>query len=152
MSFINIPTLFFSWSGRINRMKFWLASLILLAVWGTLELTARILLRGGDIPQGAVLPVVIAFWLPQVLLIIPMTALGVQRLHDRAKHGWWLVLFFVVPWAIHAAHAHVALSMASLGLSVWALIEMGCLRGTIGPNQYGDDLLALQTRSIVVKH
>lgn len=147
---MNIGNLFFSWSGRINRAKFWLASSICLIIWGTVELTARMLLKGFDIPQGAALPLVIAFWLPQVLLVIPMTAIGVKRLHDRAKSGWWLVLFSVVPWVVHVAHAHVALSVASLGLSAWALVEMGCLRGTIGPNRYGDDPLALQPRPIIV--
>ena len=147
---MNIGNLFFNWSGRINRAKFWLASLICLVVWGTVELSALMLMKGFDIPEGAVLPLAFAFWLPQVLLVIPMTAIGINRLHDRAKSGWWLLLFGVVPAVIHAVSSHIALLVASLMISIWALVEMGCLRGTIGPNRYGDDPLALQPRPIVV--
>jgi uncharacterized membrane protein YhaH (DUF805 family) len=28
-----------------------------------------------------------------------------------------------------------------LALAIWALIWLGCLRGTVGPNQYGPDPL-----------
>lgn len=33
------------------------------------------------------------------------------------------------------------LSIISLGLSLWLLVELGCLRGTVGPNTYGEDPL-----------
>ncbi len=28
-----------------------------------------------------------------------------------------------------------------LALAIWALVWLGCLRGTVGPNQYGPDPL-----------
>ena len=34
------------------------------------------------------------------------------------------------------------LSWSSLVISIWALVELGCLRGTIGQNKYGPDPLA----------
>lgn len=34
------------------------------------------------------------------------------------------------------------ISLVSLALSLWAFVELGCLRGTIGPNQYGADPIA----------
>jgi uncharacterized membrane protein YhaH (DUF805 family) len=33
-------------------------------------------------------------------------------------------------------------SLASLAISIWAFVELGCLRGTAGPNKYGPDPLA----------
>jgi uncharacterized membrane protein YhaH (DUF805 family) len=36
------------------------------------------------------------------------------------------------------------LSLVSLAISLWGFVELGCLRGTIGPNQYGPDPIAPQ--------
>ena len=53
--------------------------------------------------------------------IIPSLAVGVRRLHDINRTGWWLLLWFVlvIGWIV---------------LIVWA-IE----RGDEGPNKYGPD-------------
>lgn len=32
--------------------------------------------------------------------------------------------------------------LASLAISIWALVELGFLRGTVGANRYGPDPLA----------
>ena len=34
------------------------------------------------------------------------------------------------------------LNFTTLGVGIWFFIELGCLRGTIGANQYGPDPLA----------
>jgi hypothetical protein len=34
------------------------------------------------------------------------------------------------------------LGLAGLGIAIWAFVELGCLRGTMGPNRFGSDLLA----------
>ena len=36
------------------------------------------------------------------------------------------------------------LTVVSFAINIWALVELGCLRGTIGGNQYGGDPLAPQ--------
>ena len=60
------------------------------------------------------------------LLYIPMIwiglALGVKRWHDRGKSGWW-VLIALIP----------------IVGGIWTFVECGCLRGTVGPNQFGPD-------------
>ena len=33
------------------------------------------------------------------------------------------------------------LGLAAFAVGVWAFVELGCLRGTIGPNRYGPDPL-----------
>src|SRR5262249_12383731 len=74
-------------------------------------------------------------------------AIGVKRLHDRNKSGWWILLFYVVPLLLggggNQAESAVAgiLGLVSLAISIWALIELGFLRGTVGPNRFGPDPL-----------
>ena len=58
----------------------------------------------------------------QVLLIWISLAVQIKRWHDRDKSGWW-VLINLIP----------------LIGAIWAFVETGCLRGTVGPNAYGPD-------------
>lgn len=51
-------------------------------------------------------------------------AVNVKRWHDRDKSGWW-VLIELIP----------------LIGSIWALVELGCLKGTYGKNRFGPDPL-----------
>ena len=71
----------------------------------------------------------------------------VKRIHDRNKSGW-LVLAYWVPAALHiiliAAGASdnaavTILSLITAGVGIWFFVEFGCMRGTIGANQYGAD-------------
>lgn len=61
-----------------------------------------------------------------LILYIPLIwcslALQIKRWHDRDKPGTW-VLINLIP----------------LVGGIWAFVEVGCLRGTFGPNNYGDD-------------
>ena len=80
-------------------------------------------------------------------------ATSIKRLHDRSRSGWWIVPFFVLPslfddladwlptqylpdWL--AIPIVVALNV----LLIWGVVESGFLRGTRGPNRFG------QTRSL----
>ena len=81
-----------------------------------------------------------------VLFLYCLLAVGVKRLHDRNKRGWWVFLFLLIP-----VLAFMIVSLASdlgaeltwsgsaivLILGGWALIELGILSGTAGPNRYG---------------
>lgn len=55
-------------------------------------------------------------------MISPSIAVAIRRLHDLDKSGWWYLLSFVP-------------------LANFVLIYWFCLRGTVGPNQYGMDPL-----------
>jgi uncharacterized membrane protein YhaH (DUF805 family) len=59
-----------------------------------------------------------------LILLYPSLALYAKRWHDRGKSGWW-TLIGLIP---------------VIG-GIWILIELGILRGTNGPNQYGPDPL-----------
>jgi uncharacterized membrane protein YhaH (DUF805 family) len=81
----------------------------------------------------------IAAWLLAAL------AVSVKRLHDRNKRAWWLIVFYLIPvlcnvFGYYAGQDDaVFLAVPSALLSLWAVVELGFLRGTPGPNAYGDD-------------
>lgn len=161
MSNINWGNLLFSFKGRINRAKWWLAVLVSIII----SIVAAIL---GAIVRSDALNALISLiaLVPQVWISL---ATSVKRLHDLNRTGAWLVLFYLGPVVLAgvffaAAGMDVALALLSgdhldtatlsrigmtalivsvltLILFVWAFIWLGCLRGTVGPNQYGPDPL-----------
>jgi uncharacterized membrane protein YhaH (DUF805 family) len=108
--------IFFSFQGRIPRRYYWGAYL------------------GGMIPVVvAALTVILAFGeesdvtnlsilVIQLLVIWSTFALDAKRWHDRDKSAAWLLIRFIPVIGV-----------------LWVLIELGCLRGTHGPNRYGPD-------------
>jgi uncharacterized membrane protein YhaH (DUF805 family) len=147
---MNFGQLFFGFSGRINRGKYWLAALVFLII----NLVMAILGYASD--------QMLAFQVLNVIVslgtVIAGIAVGIKRLHDRDKSGWWLLVFYLVPGILvgigsvfflyglgdEAAGSIIAGSVVSiLGLAVmvWAFVELGCLRGTLGPNRFGSDPL-----------
>jgi uncharacterized membrane protein YhaH (DUF805 family) len=146
-------TLLFSFKGRINRGKYWLAGLVYLAVWIVFIAVIFMWIGGMNIDNlfslaGAGLLI----WLAGFIFFIAGTwsglAVGVKRLHDRDKSGWWILLFWLGPsilgsWptAVPDLGGGVIIALAAGALAIWAFVELGCLRGTTGPNQYGPDPL-----------
>ena len=133
----------FSFTGRINRAKYWLAALFYFVA--LLVLVAVAFAAGISAGIGTMMVILVLIYIP---FLISSLAVAVKRLHDRNKSGWWLLLFYLVPAIldglgkqIDAPAATILLSLASLAIAVWAFVELGCLRGTAGPNQYGPDPL-----------
>ena len=130
--------LLFGFSGRINRAKYWLAAFIYLVV---MLIAVGLALAGGMVMMLFLVVAVIIY----VPVIISGVAVGIKRLHDRDKSGWWLLVFYVLPGVLsglaNQVGLQVILSLASFALSIWGFVELGCLRGTAGPNQYGPDPL-----------
>lgn len=124
----------FSFDGRLNRAKFWLiliatdiAVFVLLAVLVAVTGGSMTMGEDGSMPSmgGGVIGNLVALVIFVAAVWIGF-AVGVKRYHDRGKSGWW-VLIVLVP---------------VIG-GLWYLIECGFLRGTIGPNAYGPDPVAL---------
>ncbi len=107
--------LLFSFDGRIRRSSFWIASLSMAMVFGLINMVVGAVLGASDI--AFVLALLLA--VPQIWASL---ALQVKRWHDRDRSGWW-ILIGLVP---------------VIG-GLWALVETGFLRGTVGPNRYGDE-------------
>lgn len=132
----SIMQLWFGFSGRINRAKYWLISLINAAL---MIIGVGLVLAGGSVAA------LVVFGLIFLAAFVSGLSVAVRRLHDRNKTGWWVVLFYVVPSILTSAETHVGgeliLGLIGAVISIWALIELGFLRGTNGPNTYGPDPL-----------
>jgi uncharacterized membrane protein YhaH (DUF805 family) len=149
--------LLFSYQGRINRGKYWLAVLIYIAISVVVTAVGFIMLGDGILEladesadDGVIVGLLskgIGFFLIVLIVYIPMIVssifIGIKRLHDRDKSGWWLLLFYLVPALLNEfSHVSFIFSLASFAISIWAFVELGCLRGTTGTNRYGPDPLA----------
>jgi uncharacterized membrane protein YhaH (DUF805 family) len=124
--------LFFSFRGRIGRLQFWMGGLSALVLSG-LSMAAGVSAIGIGIehqsyfasssePAMLVYAVMLAYALTLAPVFWISLAITAKRWHDRGKSGAWVFLSFV-PF---------------LG-ALWTLIECGCLRGTEGENEYGQD-------------
>jgi len=143
----------FSPRGRVNRAKYWLYVLVSIAIMIVLVAVMSVVWagrlydpRGGaGFPVGAIIVVGIVY----LALVIVGIFVGIKRLHDRDKSGWWLLVFYLLPTVLSFVSAILSrngigflFALGSLAISIWALVELGCLRGTVGPNRYGQDPLA----------
>jgi uncharacterized membrane protein YhaH (DUF805 family) len=139
-------TLLFSFEGRINRGKYWLAVLILTLVYIAFGIVFGIFYAVAGETVGAIIGA-IAGLVALVVGIWGSLATAIKRLHDREKSGWWLLVFWLVPAILNGIGSVAggivggALAIASFGISVWGFVEIACLKGTTGPNMYGPDPL-----------
>jgi uncharacterized membrane protein YhaH (DUF805 family) len=143
----------FGAGGRINRAKYWRSVLVFI---GTGLMTAVILFTAAGIATPM-------FLLAVVLVLIPWLLWGAsfttERLHDRDKSAWWLVVFYVAPgvpgqlakaaWFAGGGGTvlHYILALMAFVPAVWGFFELGCLPGTAGSNAYGPDPLVRTKRS-----
>lgn len=78
--------------------------------------------------------------------LLPFAAVGVRRLHDVNRSGWWLLSYvvllcgFLISAIVDWAGALLAL-VGFIGTVYVGIISM-VRRGTIGDNKYGPDPLA----------
>jgi uncharacterized membrane protein YhaH (DUF805 family) len=141
---------YFSFQGRANRQRYWVTG-VTLAVFAFLALFVLASLT--EIPViGPVFGLLLVA--AGVVALWAMFANSARRLHDRGKSAWWLLLFQALPLLLSALGAvmrsggedgmaaSAVLSVLSLPLSIWAFVELGCLKGATGPNRFGADPLA----------
>lgn len=83
--------LFFGFSGRINRMAFFLAGLLMAVV--QLFLLYRFTIAPEHSIEGQRWAV--AFWVAVLISFWPQAALAVKRLHDFGKPGLFAVTLFI---------------------------------------------------------
>lgn len=129
--------MFLGFNGRINRAKWWLGVLILivaqLVLWFILGSIFGLSAMGSFDPNDPASAEMMAqqmsaMMIPMLILIAvliyPTLALHTKRWHDRNKSGWWSLIAFV-----------------PIVGAIWMLVELGIMRGTDGPNRYGQDPL-----------
>ncbi len=121
---------------------------------------AGLMAGGASLGLGAIVTCILV-----LVVIFSGVALTVKRLHDRDKSTWWLIVFWLVPIVINVASLRnriamlndtsgtmppanpvmMILQLVALGLTIWAFVELYCLRGSVGDNRYGADPLAGRT-------
>ena len=143
-----LAAFYFSPRGRISRSQYWL--------WFFLPIfIVSLILNGVAAADGKDLRVLPGLF--QLLVLWPGIAVLIKRIHDRNKSGWlvWalygpfiLAVIFAIAAAIALAAGSSAASLwvicgvfgvAVVAVGIWFFIEFGCMRGTIGANQYGPD-------------
>lgn len=104
-----------TFSGRAPRSELWWFTLFLMLV-GLVMTGIDMMLFGVSYTFGIADVVSLATFLPSI-------AVGVRRMHDLDRSGWWLLLYLVpvIGWIV--------------------LIYWQCSKGTEGPNRFGADPL-----------
>jgi uncharacterized membrane protein YhaH (DUF805 family) len=146
---MNIPDLLFFTQGRINRGKWWLGIVciigivltISLVLWSTLS-TKLFYTFGGRLTVFAL----------TAFALFATYCINAKRFHDRNKSSAFAQIGLILngikavldlagvtgdPWGANTADN--LFQVAAMGVGIWYLVELGCLRGTAGPNKYGPD-------------
>jgi uncharacterized membrane protein YhaH (DUF805 family) len=156
----------FSFEGRINRAKYWLAGLVI-GCWMMFFAFIYVCLSApfGGTPSfhidldevfrlvdpatwrpltRADIPALIVHGFGTPLFLWVFLAVSVKRLHDRDKSGWWMAAFFAVPGLykqfedrLPDSYFLLPVAIAIFVLIVWAFVELYCLKGTSWPNRFG---------------
>ena len=105
-----------TFSGRAPRSEYWFWALFVFLI----NIVAAIIDMAAFSSSAGQGPLSLILTLG---LLLPNIAVGVRRLHDLDRSGWWL-LIVLIPL------------VGFIVLLVWA-----CTRGTLGPNRFGPDPL-----------
>jgi uncharacterized membrane protein YhaH (DUF805 family) len=130
---------FFRFRGRVSRSRYWFGTLAVLAACLVvfLILVALAPRFGWQFDDEEIATLGVPFI---VICVVSTLALSAKRLHDRDKSAWWLVVFYVPPlFSDIILGATAEANLISTFFSIWALIELGFLRGTDGPNRFGHE-------------
>jgi len=111
--------------GRSTRMEFWMFALFVTIVMVVLQVLMGIMFASsmsvdpqtGVVTGGGGIGIfAVIIWVFYLAILVPSIAVGVRRMHDQDKSGW----FILIPIAN---------------------LIFYCLPGTPGPNKYGPDPL-----------
>ena len=161
-------SMFTGFAGRINRAKWWIGTIILAVVGIILYFILAAVFGMGALTDPAQIAsmmrtVAILQIVLLAILAYPTTALMMKRLNDRDRPSYFAYIFWA-PTVLSVLGGLFGLTMttmdmggvavptqsglgwilsiAGLAVGIWALIELGILKGTEGPNQHGPDPLA----------
>ena len=138
-------------SGRSRRKEYWMWFLFLIIVTIVTTYLDILLGLGGSAAgtqQGASVSFNVNFGLITILfllaVLVPNLAVGVRRLHDIGRSGWWLLAGYGAFAASTAlalagfARWEYFLSLAA-GIGFLVLLVFSVMEGNRGPNRFGED-------------
>jgi uncharacterized membrane protein YhaH (DUF805 family) len=109
----------FAFDGRLRRRDYWLLSVgVYLALLFAISLLG--VLTGADFDDPDDLVAALILFVVGLAALWPSMALTVKRCHDRNQSGWWSLL-----------------SLIPLIGGFWALLNLGIMDGSQGPNRFG---------------
>jgi len=134
-------------SGRAPRSEYWwfvLFYVLYFFVAGALAFFVTQAAGGLTLSSGIVL---VILGVPAIWFYVAAIFASVRRLHDRGFSGWWIgasIIIGFLPSVLQLSFSSGALlavvTIASFVLSI-AILVMTILRGTPGPNKFGEDPL-----------
>jgi len=113
-------------AGRARRSEYWYFSLFNFLVMFVLYLIGAAL-SGGDRSGPAFIP----YFIYVLAALLPSIGVGVRRMHDIGKSGWWLLLA-LIPF-----------------IGGIVILVFACTDSQPGPNEYGPNPKELITAPIV---
>lgn len=143
--------------GRISRKRWWIGVLFILVIGIALSLVLA-LITGGSLNAMAWGNMIIG-----LALLYPAYSIGVKRRHDRGDDGKDLLALMVASIVLNLLQTlGIGVTMGEVGgvpvpvpdmwlmvlqliffvFGLYMLVQLGFLKGTAGPNQYGPDPLA----------
>lgn len=113
---MSLTELLFSFTGRINRAKYWLMYFIL-SIVPMFVILLSVVIISSEVA-------IVLYIVYSVIVIWTGLAITAKRWHDRNKSAWWILIIFI----------------PIIG-TLWSFIELGFLKGTDGSNRFGEDPL-----------
>ena len=162
---MDIQTILLSFKGRIGRRTYWLSIVLVIAAVHLITFPPILIVgfivgtESKEIPDS-ILIAGFAAHLIGLAGLWPTLAVGSKRLHDRNKRGWWLLVWWLLPFFLFFGGFGIdfvddpntirragyfstgsIMMFTSLPIALWGIVELGILPGTRGPNRFGDDPL-----------
>ena len=164
---MNFGHILFGFRGRINRAKWWLAVLISIVI--SLVVTGLVIAINSDAATTVlnIISYILTLWISlaagakrlhdlnksgawlllffggPILLLILFVIFAVASVGTAAltSGGAGLSPEALTAMIMQLGGIGLIFVVLWLALAIWALVWLGCLRGTVGPNQYGPDPL-----------
>lgn len=160
--------LFTSFNGRISRKGFWLGFLAMVAVAVVAGMVMLQISPVAAVGMNSVASDGIMVMLVQLAVAAGITyiwsAVLVKRLHDRGKSAMPWAIVFIAPGVLMQAMSifkigysaeelagtqimvpgigATVVTLLTVAVGLWAIIELGFLKGTPGDNAYGPNPLS----------
>jgi len=119
-SFLEVIRKYADFNGRSRRKEYWMFTLFVILIYLALFIAGALLAAvvAKDSHGAAGLVFLAPFYLFCLAMFIPSLAVGVRRLHDTGKSGWWFLIGFIP-------------------LGGLVLLVFYCMDSQPGPNEYG---------------